>query len=52
MMSTARTLTRRAARHQAQRQLREQREQARALQERARRQPVPVRDDGLLPRID
>jgi hypothetical protein len=52
MMSTARTLTRRAARHQAQRQLREQREQARAVQERARRLPVPVRDDGPPPRID
>ena len=48
-MSNARTLTRRAARHQAQRQLREQ---ARAVQERARRQPVPMRDDGPLPRID
>lgn len=52
MMSAARTLNRRAARHQAQCQLREQREQARALQERARRQPVPVRDDEPLPRID
>ena len=52
VMSTARTLTRRAARHQAQRQLREQREQARVVQERARRLPVPVRDDGPPPRID
>lgn len=52
MMSAASTLNRRAARHQAQRQLREQREQARALQERARRQPVPVRDDEPLPRIN
>lgn len=51
-MTTARTLTRRAARHQAQRQLRDQREQARALQDRARRLPIPVRDDGPPPRID
>ena len=52
MMSSARTLSRRAARHQAQRQLREQREQARVLQERARRQQIPVRDDEPLPRIN
>ena len=52
MMSTTRTLTRRALRHQAQRQLREQREQVRTLQERTKLQPVPERDDEPPPRIN
>ena len=46
------TQQRKAARQHQQRQRRDQREQAKALQERARRQAVPVRDDGPLPRID
>ena len=34
------------------RQLRDQRELARELQERVQRQAIPQRDDGPLPRID
>ena len=52
MTRRAATDSRRAARQQDQRLLREQREQQRELQEWAQRQAVPRRDDGPLPRID
>lgn len=37
---------------QKDKQLRDQRELARELQERVQRQAIPERDDGPLPRID
>lgn len=43
---------RKEARRLNQRLLREQREERRDLQERARRQAAPRRDDGPPPRID
>lgn len=50
MKRAARTV--KTARQLAQRQLRDQRELARELQERVQRQSIPRREDGPLPRID
>nr|WP_295941155.1 hypothetical protein [uncultured Acidovorax sp.] len=41
-----------SAKAQKDKQLRDQRELARELHERVRRQAIPQRDDGPLPRID
>lgn len=43
---------RKAIKARKERQLRDQRELARELQERVQQQSIPQRDDGPLPRID
>lgn len=45
-------LSGKSAKAQKDKQLRDQRELARELQERVQRQAIPQRDDGPLPRID